>query len=109
MKKRKIEICSICGEKKECTRDHIPPKSIFLSPKPSNLVTVPACSDYNHGSSIYDERFKTYLALHVAMYSEKGAKFFKEALRTLNHNKKLKEKIINSIEPVGFQNQTEFL
>jgi len=39
------------------TNDHIPPKNMFGT-KPSNLITVPACSDCNGGSSTDDEYFR---------------------------------------------------
>lgn len=103
MKEDQIEFCAICGDQTECTRDHIPPRSIFLPPRPDNLVTVPACRDCNNGSSKYDERFKMYLAMHVAMHSKKGERLFKTALRTFNHNKKLKKKILKSLKPIDFK------
>ncbi len=39
-KKPKIGVCSICGQEDELTREHIPPKGIFLSPRPVNTITV---------------------------------------------------------------------
>jgi hypothetical protein len=103
MKSDQTEVCAICGEQKECTRDHIPPKGVFLKPRPKNLVTVPACHDCNNGSSQYDEKFKMYLALHVAMHSKKGEKFFKNALKTFRHNQKLRKQILGNIEPIEFK------
>ncbi|GAB5525423.1 MAG: hypothetical protein Roseis2KO_32950 [Roseivirga sp.] len=101
MKKIGLGKCAICGEAKECTRDHLPPKGIFVPPRPSNLVTVRACKDCNNGSSKDDEEFMVYLAMHVAGYSKKGEKLFKTALKSLRHNKKLKRQIIRSMKPVN--------
>lgn len=103
MKRDIIESCAICGERRECTRDHIPPKSIFLPPRPDNLVTVPACKDCNNGSSKDDDSFKMYLALHVAMHTKKGEKFFKTALRTFRHNTRLRSRIFQTLKPRDFK------
>jgi hypothetical protein len=37
------------------TRDHVPPDVLFPSPKPSNLITVPACKPCNQGFQKDDE------------------------------------------------------
>lgn len=55
------KICYICGDLAD-TRDHIPPDGIFPVPKPTNLITVPACSECNEGSSKDDEYFRTVIA-----------------------------------------------
>ncbi len=41
------QLCIYCGEKEATTKDHIPPKSFFAKPRPSNLITVPSCVDCN--------------------------------------------------------------
>jgi hypothetical protein len=42
----------------ETTDDHIPPKNIFPSPRPADLITVPACRQCNRGFSKEDEYFR---------------------------------------------------
>ncbi len=38
-KKKRIGMCSICGrENVEVTDDHVPPKTIFLKPRPNNEI-----------------------------------------------------------------------
>lgn len=103
MKSDQTEVCAICGEQKKCTRDHVPPKGIFLKPRLKNLVTVPACHDCNNGSSQNDERFRMYLALHVGMHSKKGEELFKNALKTFKSNNKLKEQIFDSLKPIDLK------
>jgi len=49
--------CVFCGTVGPWTRDHVPPKNLFV-PRPNDLVTVPACSVCNGGSSTDDEYFR---------------------------------------------------
>lgn len=49
------DLCIYCGEREANERDHIPPKSFFPEPRPSNLITVPACSVCNRGFGKIDE------------------------------------------------------
>jgi hypothetical protein len=54
------EICYICGKPAE-TRDHVPPKAIFPDPRPTDLITVPACEQCNHKFSLDDEYFRWFI------------------------------------------------
>lgn len=55
--------CVYCGKTAELTSDHIPPKSLFAKPRPSNLVVVPSCLACNEGASTDDEYFRLMLTL----------------------------------------------
>jgi hypothetical protein len=46
--------CIYCGGDAE-TRDHIPPKSFFPTPRPSDLITVPSCGACNSGFQMDDD------------------------------------------------------
>lgn len=72
------KVCVICGQNPATTRDHLPPKALFLKPYPDNLITVPACEGCNGGGSGYDDEFQAFLAMHVAGHDERGSKFFQE-------------------------------
>lgn len=48
-------ICYACLSAPSDTRDHIPPYSFFLHPRPSNLITVPCCWSCNNGNSKEDD------------------------------------------------------
>lgn len=48
--------CIYCG-KPATTVDHIPPKNLFSKPRPSDLITVPACNSCNNGASRDDDYF----------------------------------------------------
>lgn len=98
-----VQLCAICGIEKATTRDHIPPKGIFVKPRPSNLITVPACVKCNNHSSDLDERFLAYLGVHVSIDEGEGQRLFTEqVMKTLKHNKKLHREIFNKVKPVEY-------
>jgi hypothetical protein len=98
--------CVICNKRPAVTRDHIPPKGIFIKPRPDNLICVPSCHECNLGSSGLDERFRVYLGLHAAGAGGQGEEFFKqEALKTLDHNRKLRREILSKLEPTYLQTE----
>lgn len=79
---KKIKICALCGDTDVIgTRDHIPPKGIFIKPRPQNLITVPACIKCNNNGSKDDEIFKTFLAFILGL-SPTTDSLFKSALST---------------------------
>jgi hypothetical protein len=53
--------CIYCGKSTDLSWDHLPPQNLFPPPRPSNLVTVPACRDCNGGFSRDDEYFRLAL------------------------------------------------
>jgi hypothetical protein len=81
-KKRRYGLCAYCGENKEITDDHIPPKNLFSKPRPSNLITVPSCLDCNRGMSKDDEYFRLNLVLRENVpQSPEGEQLFQSILR----------------------------
>lgn len=55
--------CAYCGASDLLTKDHIPPEKLFPSPRPSNLITVPACGDCHSNTSKDDEYFRLKVCL----------------------------------------------
>jgi hypothetical protein len=103
MKKQTETICGICGVNQATTREHVPPKNIFLNPKPSDLITIPACFDCNNASSESDERFRLFLGLQVARFSKQGEQLFKEGtIATARHNYRYRSEILSSSERILF-------
>jgi len=101
-RRKNLGTCVICGKCKAVTKDHVPPRGIFCKPRPNNLVKVPACHKCNNLVSGLDERFRVYLGLHVSSGDNMGKKFFREeAIRTLNHNRKLLKEILLKAKPVS--------
>ena len=95
------KLCAICGLQTATTKDHVPPKGIFSKPRPSDLITVPACHNCNNHSSVLDERFLVNLGIHVSIAGGEGKRLFeKQVLPTLRHNTKLHNKIMEELQPV---------
>jgi hypothetical protein len=92
-----LQVCVFCGENEATTRDHVPPRSIFAAPLPSDMITVPSCVSCNNGSSATDEAFRIYLSLHVGQDSpEKKALWENHSMLTLKHNRRLKREVIEN-------------
>jgi hypothetical protein len=58
------QTCALCGARPATTRtrDHVPPKALFPSPRPK-LITVPACDICNESASEAEEKFRVYLSV----------------------------------------------
>lgn len=61
-KPRKKGICVYCGSSGPITHDHIPPKSLFMNPRPK-LITVYACQKCHKYTAKDDEYFRAVLSL----------------------------------------------
>lgn len=78
--------CVYCGDPNPSTRDHIPPKNLFATPLPSNLVTVPCCVECHKGTSKDDEYFRDMLTMRTDTFDNQGVqqvlqKVFRSYLR----------------------------
>ncbi len=60
---RILGVCTYCGETKQVSADHVPPKNLFPKPYPADMWTVPACDDCNHGFSKDDDYFRVTLTI----------------------------------------------
>lgn len=58
-------VCTYCGLTENLTNDHVPPKCLFLSPRPTDLITVPACKECNNAFSKDDEFFRALVAIQA--------------------------------------------
>jgi len=63
MVNRDSRLCALCGVRPATTNEHVPSKSLFKSPRPNDLITVPACSPCNSGTQPDDDYFRKTLAL----------------------------------------------
>ncbi len=53
--------CYLCGRAEADTRDHIPPRNLFLPPVPDNLFTVSCCRSCNEEFAKLDEQMRVFL------------------------------------------------
>ena len=49
--------CVYCGAIGADTRDHVPPRGIFSEPRPTNLITVPACRQCHGDETSKDDEY----------------------------------------------------
>lgn len=70
----KVGQCVYCGEQKELTKDHVPPKCLFNKPKPNTLVTVPCCNDCNKDAQKDDEYFRNAIVMREDVFQNLEAK-----------------------------------
>lgn len=68
--------CTYCGRTREITDDHVPPQNIFPSPRPPDLITVPACRQCNQGSSREDEYFRIAILGPAALHDPRARKLW---------------------------------
>lgn len=79
--------CTYCGSRENLTDDHVPPKNVFPKPRPSDLVTVPACKKCNEDISEDEEYFRLKLCLSEQVGNSPDARKNREViLRSLERH-----------------------
>lgn len=102
------QLCVLCGvnQANPDKREHIPSRGMFTQPMPNDadLITVPACSDCNHGTSTQDQEFQACLSLAVGCSTDDQRKLWRDGQgkgsirRSLQKNKKLQKRIVSSFK-----------
>lgn len=69
----RVGSCIYCGQMKTLTMDHVPPASLFAPPRPSNLITVPACRACNEAASKDIEYFRLVLSVRIDIHEDPAA------------------------------------
>ena len=93
--------CVYCGSQSSTTQDHIPPKSFYPEPRPSNLITVPACFACNNSSGKDEEFFLATYMFSDAGVSPTGKKLWDQTLhRMYAKNRGLRRRIASLLRPV---------
>jgi hypothetical protein len=99
MRNRPLQ-CVFCGDP-ATTRDHVPPKGIFLKPRPPNFITVPSCGPCNHGAKVRDEKFRNTIGMRANTSFPEASEFFRNrTLPGLNKNKREKNALLRSMRKV---------
>lgn len=92
--------CVICDKNPATTSDHIPPKGVFPRPRPSDLITIPACVECNKITQNLDEEFRVFINMFVGKTTPQAENLWKtETLPTVQHNKRLLRKAMSSFQP----------
>jgi len=93
--------CVYCVKRPGLTRDHVPPKSFFPKPRPSDLITVPACRSCNREAGKDEELFLAAFMFGEAGVSLAGKKLWDEKLhRMYDKNRGLRRRIAKSMHSV---------
>ncbi len=74
--------CVYCGEQRELTNDHVPPKCLFGKPRPA-LITVPCCDPCNKAYGGYDEYFR--LGITTGIDPEKFPKEAADSIKAIKN------------------------
>lgn len=90
--------CYLCNKNIADTKDHVPPKTLFPDPKPSNLIPgLPCCEECNQSYSLDEEYFRESLTL-TAKPSPAVRQLWKKAGRSCSRRpaklKSINERII---------------
>ena len=94
-RKEQKQLCVLCGIRSATTLDHVPPKGIFVRPRP-RLITVPACEPCNVGASAAEEGFKLFLSAKNGPPTPAAVAFWQQGgLRTLNNNQRLRREFLS--------------
>lgn len=96
-----MKSCYLCGATENLTRDHIPPKNLFPSPKPNNLITVWCCKKCNEKFSLIDESFRVFTS-SVINRSKSGSWIWDNKVMgsSFKRSPKLKQVTIKSLVPL---------
>ena len=93
--------CYLCSSTENLTKDHIPPKNLFPSPKPANLITIWCCKKCNEKFSLIDESFREFTS-SVINRSKSGEQIWNEKVMqsSFRRSPKLKTATIKSLVPI---------
>ena len=104
----RIKECVYCGKLGPFTRDHVPPKCLFIPPLPPNLITVPACSECHASFKMDDEYFRLCLSMRPDVVSTPhGKELWEISLRSLTKPEAvgLKNLVISSLRTVTIHSE----
>ena len=97
-----MQLCIYCQTNPGGTVDHVPPKGLFPKPRPSNLITVPACNQCNQGFKNDDEYFLNIALEWAASESNDGRHVADNRVRSMKRKESQKfwRSLLAKTEPV---------
>ena len=75
-----LKKCIYCNSTLELTKDHVPPKSFFPDPKPSNLITVDCFKKCNNSFDKEDEYMLTIISMRHDVAEHKSGQKLQDKL-----------------------------
>lgn len=97
-----ISYCVHCTTVPAETRDHVPPKSFFPIPRPSNLITVPSCLECNQGAGKDEDYFLATFMFSNAGTTDSGRGIWNRLRRTYEKNVGLRRRIAGALRRKEF-------
>lgn len=93
------KMCAYCNINRANTVDHVPPKNMFPSPRPNNMITVPACDGCNNKYAKDEEYFIASMMFTDAGDSVAGNMLWKQRLeRMYSKNRGIRNKIARTLK-----------
>ncbi len=104
LEEEKCYLCRTWKSREVMTDDHIPPKSYFRPPRPTNLITVRCCEPCHKTYSMDDEAFRAWIASSINK-SDAGNWIWTERVvnSSFKRSPKLRENMAKAIKPVLLQ------
>lgn len=100
------KVCVYCGNA-ATTRDHVPPRAVFVPPVPANLKTVPACRACNDAWARSDQEFVPSAMLAASVRNPRMLDTFRrEIMPNVSKNRKFHEDIFATQKPIAYDIQT---
>ena len=98
--------CYLCNSTENLTKDHVPPKRFFPSPRPSNLITVPCCSKCNAAYSKDDEAIRAWFSTLLGRSAAGDWIFENKVVRGIAaRSPQFREAILASIQEVKLRTE----
>jgi hypothetical protein len=98
--------CYLCGATDRLTRDHVPPRNLFPTPRPTNLITVDCCETCNNRMHLSDERMRVFLSAPAGR-SQAGDQVWRDGVvgSSFNRSPALRQRFaISSTEILALRN-----
>jgi len=76
-------LCIYCLRRRGTTVDHVPPKSFFPKSRPSNLITVPSCTQCNSGFQKDEDYFRAVIMFSQAGVSPAGKMLWSQSVHRM--------------------------
>ena len=102
MAKPKQGTCVYCGQFKDITADHVPPRKLYSAAERARVQmhTVPACGGCNNGASADDEVFKMVVLFEAAEARQDEAALIDTMAGTVRANQKMARGFFPSVRKV---------
>lgn len=99
--------CVYCGKKTGITREHVFSKGLFLSPRPKDLITVPACEPCNSSYSEDEEYFRFAMG-GAAFKTPTGRRIWDEKIvrSTFRRSPRLRQRLAEMVRTVNINSPT---